>query len=187
MKKFIVGLSFLSASNVVLAHPGHGLQSAYAGFMHPFTGWDHLLVMLAIGLWAVKIGGKARWQIPTTFLLMMAIGTEIGMLGLQPLGLESVIAASMLAMGLVLLIILPINRLVQFSLTAIFAIFHGIAHGVEIESTNTALVFAGILLATGFLHLIGYGLGSLTTRKSHIIHRAFSCILIATGTYMMLA
>ncbi len=187
MKKYIVGLSFLLASNVVLAHSGHGLQSAYAGFMHPFTGWDHLLVMLAIGLWAVKMGGEARWQIPTTFLLMMAIGTSIGMNGLHPLGLESVIAASMLAMGLVLLFILPINRSVQLSLTAIFATFHGIAHGVEIESTNTTLVFAGILLATGLLHLIGYGLGSLTTRKSHSIHRAFSYVLIASGAYMMLA
>jgi hypothetical protein len=61
------------------AHPGHGFDHGFMpGFMHPLLGWDHLLVMLAVGVLAAKLGGKARWQLPLTFLMMMAIGAMLG-------------------------------------------------------------------------------------------------------------
>lgn len=70
MKRLNLAVTLLLTSSLVSAHPGHGLESAYAGFMHPLTGWDHLLVMLAVGVWAAKLGDKARWQLPAVFVFL---------------------------------------------------------------------------------------------------------------------
>src|SRR5690606_11637820 len=85
---------------VAFAHPGHEMASMAAGFLHPLTGLDHLLVMLAVGLWAGKTGGKARWQLPLIFMLVMAVGGLAGMSQLVLPGMEIGIAVSVLAMGL---------------------------------------------------------------------------------------
>lgn len=159
MKKYMVGLSLLLASNAVFAHPGHPLQSLYAGFSHPLTGLDHLLVMLAVGMWASGMQGRARWQMPTLFVVMMLLGGVCAKLGLSLPLLETGIAASVLAMGLLLLVGSRLNMALQFASVALFAIYHGLAHGVELQHQQAWLAFGAMLLATGILHAIGYWVG----------------------------
>jgi len=117
MKKFILALLLSMFTSQVMAHPGHGLETAYAGFMHPLSGWDHLLMMLAVGVWAAKLGGKARWQVPLTFVGMMMIGAFLGMSGMSLSGVETAIAASVMAMGVLLIISLPIQLSMQLAIT----------------------------------------------------------------------
>lgn len=134
MKRLNLAVTLLLTSSLVSAHPGHGLESAYAGFMHPLTGWDHLLVMLAVGVWAAKLGDKARWQLPAVFVFFMAIGAIVGLNLSGASGLEMLIAISVIAMGVLLSTRIAINQVWQFCIVASFAIFHGLAHGIELQT-----------------------------------------------------
>lgn len=168
-KQLLLTASLLGFSSLALAHPGHGLDTAYAGFMHPMTGWDHLLVMLAIGVWAAKLGGKSRWQLPLTFVSVMAFGAMLGASGIYFAGVETAIAASVMAMGVLLILRLPMSTSIQLGITAIFALFHGMAHGVEIQSTQSGAVIAAMLVATATLHGLGLCLGSQRNKVSRLL------------------
>lgn len=184
-KQLLIGTVLSLISTAVYAHPGHTGHGFLTGFTHPFSGIDHLLVMLAIGLWAGKIGGAARWQLPLTFVLIMAISAMFGMAVLP--SLETGVAASVMAMGLLLAISLPINRAVQLSLTVIFAMFHGFAHGAELSFEGGAQVVLGMVLATALLHSTGLLLASQRVKISQRIHAAFGWLTFLAGGYMLLA
>ena len=188
MKKQIsLAILFSLISTIASAHPGHGFSSAYAGFMHPLTGWDHLLVMLAIGVWASKLGGKARWQLPLTFILMMGLGALVGLTGLIFSGVETAIAASVMAMGLLLVINLPISAISRIGVVALFAVFHGIAHGVELHSQKSYTALGGMLLATFLLHGAGLLLGSQRAQLAKWLHTGLAWLMMLTGSYLLLA
>jgi urease accessory protein len=163
-KNILIGIATSLVSSVAFAHPGHGVEIGFmSGFMHPLLGWDHLLVMMAVGVWAAKSGGKARWQLPLMFLATMAVGALLGVAGFSIQGVETAIAASLMAMGLLLILHLPISHGVQLLFTALFAIMHGVAHGVELNLGSwqaNASPLIGMLIATALLHAIGYGLGA---------------------------
>lgn len=183
-KQLISGIALSLVSTLVFAHPGHGLESAYTGFLHPFTGWDHLLVMVAIGMWAAKIGDGARWQLPLTFLLVMTLGALLGLFGgIHLSGVESAIAASSIAMGLLLLIHLPINLNIRVGLTALFALFHGMAHGMELLTQDAFGVITGMLLATAILHGIGLVLGLQGRLYAQKLNNILACGLILSGVF----
>lgn len=189
------------------AHPDHEIASFTAGFMHPLTGLDHLLVMLAVGLWAGKLGSdrlkavpsgvvginsKIRWQLPLTFMAMMAIGGLLGMSSLIIPGLETGIAASVLAMGLLLALNMSLNPVWQGLLIAIFALFHGFAHGSELNSYNGYSAMAGMLLVTGLLHGIGLlsamlGIHSLSIKLVQFLQRSVGGFIAITGLYLIMA
>jgi urease accessory protein len=175
---------FCSMAN---AHPGHGFSSAYAGFMHPLTGWDHLLVMLAIGVWASKLGSKARWQLPLTFLSIMTLGAILGLAGITFSGVETAIAASVMAMGLLLAINLPIPAISRIGIVAIFAVFHGMAHGVELNSQQSYAAFGGMLVATALLHSAGLLLGSQRILLAKWLHTGLAWLMLFTGSYLLLS
>jgi urease accessory protein len=185
-KQIIVATLFSTISGIASAHPGHGLESAYAGFMHPLSGLDHLLVMLAIGIWAAKLGGAARWQLPLTFISIMALGALLSIAELSFSGAESAVAASVMAMGVLLLVSLPINKKVQLGITATFALFHGMAHGVELSSPSSMLALGGMLMATAMLHGIGFLIGSQRVEMLNLVNKFFAWFLLFVGSYLLL-
>ena len=192
MKKIVLSSLLVGFSNLVFAHPSHelvgnGLSSAYAGFIHPLTGLDHLLVMLAIGIWASKLGGKARWQLPLTFLTSMTIGAVLGLAGMTFSGVETAIAASVTAMGLLLAINLPIATTSRIGIVAIFAVVHGMAHGVELHSQQSYATLGGMLIATALLHGIGLLVASQRLNLARWLQTALAWGIALAGGYMLLA
>lgn len=186
-RTWIFGIGMFLFSSVAIAHPGHEMANAYAGFMHPLTGWDHLLVMLAVGLWAGRIGGKARWQLPLTFMLIMIAGTLVGLGGMTLPGLETGIAASVLAIGLLIALYAPLARVWQIGLVALFACLHGMAHGAELTAHNGYAVMLGILTATALLHAAGLLLASRQLPLAQYIQRTLGGLIALAGGYMLLA
>ncbi len=196
MNKMLLAISLALFSTLAMAHPGHAEHGALAGFLHPLTGIDHLLVMVAIGMWAAKLGGSARWQLPVTFVLVMAFGAAIAMSGLMPANIsadsvEIGVSASVLAMGLLLLIQLP--RIIQFSLlrplqialTAIFAMLHGFAHGLELSFSSGWSVMLGMLLATALLHAIGLLLSSGRVTIARQVNVVMGGLMLLAGAYLL--
>ncbi len=188
MKKQITLATLFSLfCSIASAHPGHGLGSAYAGFMHPLTGWDHLLVMLAIGVWAAKLGGKARWQLPLTFVVVMALGAGLGFSGFVFSGLETAIVASVMAMGLLLVINLPIPAISRIGIVALFAVFHGMAHGIELHSQSGLGALGGMLMATALLHGAGLLIGMQRAQLAKWLHTGLAWLMLFTGSYLLLS
>ncbi|MGY1490084.1 HupE/UreJ family protein [Methylobacillus pratensis] len=178
-------LGLLAFSPLAFAHPGHEAQGLLAGFMHPLTGLDHLLVMLAVGLWAGRIGGTARWQLPATFVAVMALGAVIGMAGYRLPAIETLLAASVMALGALLVISLRLPRALQAGLVALFALFHGIAHGSELAADQGFAVMFGMLAATALLHILGLALSSRCLRLPVLVHSIFGCTMMVLGAWLM--
>ena len=143
--------------------------------------------MLAIGIWASKLGGKARWELPLTFLTSMTIGAVLGLGGIIFSGVETAIAASVMAMGLLLAINLPIAAISRIGIVAIFAIVHGMAHGVELHSQQSYVTLVGMLIATALLHGIGLLLASKRLNLASWLQTALAWGIALAGGYMLLA
>jgi urease accessory protein len=168
---FFLGSIFLLVSSLVLhAHPGHHTISLHGGFLigflHPLGGLDHLLAMIAVGLWAAQLGGRALWAVPASFLAAMLLG---GFLGFGTSGIplmEQGIAASVVLLGLLIALAIRPPLVIPILLVAFFALFHGVAHGAELPpSTGAATYSAGFLLATATLHAAGLMLGVLAANR----------------------
>jgi urease accessory protein len=146
------------------AHPSHGGDFA-AGVTHPFMGWDHLLAMLAVGLWAAQLGGRARWAVPGAFVAVMSAGGAIGMAGFRLSLAEPAILTSVMLLGLMILTACRMHLVGSIGLVSAFAFFHGLAHGAELPVNGNALLYTvGFALATATLHGIGLAAASLTAK-----------------------
>jgi urease accessory protein len=183
----LAALALLLAPTLAVAHPGHGMESAAAGFMHPFTGWDHLLVMLAVGMWAGRLGGAARWQLPLTFVLVMLLGALAGMAGLALPALETGIAASVMAIGLLIALQVVVKPFWQVSLVALFALLHGLAHGTELGAHAAWAVLPAMLVATSLLHVAGLLLTSRGVALPARVQAALGAAIALAGGWMLLA
>lgn len=127
-----------------------------AGLLHPFSGLDHLLAMVAVGLWATRQGGRAPWILPASFASAMAVGVALGMAGMVFIGTEVGIAFSVLALGALVAMRRQMPLPLAAALTALFALFHGAAHGLEMPLAASPLGYAlGMLAATASLHMLG--------------------------------
>ncbi len=160
MKRILTALPLLLAPSVALAHPGHGF-GLEAGFLHPFTGTDHLLAMVGVGLWAAILGGRARWALPVGFLSMMALGGALAMtlgLGTAAATVEPAIIASVILLGAVVALALRAPLAMALPLVGLFGLAHGAAHGVEMVGNGLAFSTA-MLTATALLHIAGLALG----------------------------
>lgn len=149
----------VSLAGPAMAHPlaGGGLA---AGLAHPLLGIDHLLAMLAVGLWAWQGGRVTRWTLPIAFPLAMAAGAGLGLAGLALPAIEAGVAASVLVLGLLILLAVRAPLAPSLALVAGFAILHGHAHAAELPvSASPALYAAGFLATTALLHVAGLGLG----------------------------
>ena len=150
--RLFVTIALVLAPSVAFAHPGHGGHSLLAGFLHPFSGIDHLLAMTAVGLIAAQLGGRALWAVPTTFVAVMALGGMFGAAGLSLPFTETAIALSVLVFGLVILSGMTPPALAAMALVGVFAIFHGYAHGVEMPVDSSGMLYGGGFVAAQLRH-----------------------------------
>lgn len=135
----------------------HG--SFAAGFSHPLFGLDHILAMVAVGLWAASVGGKALWAVPTAFVATMAVGFSAALLGMPLPFVEPVILASVIFIGVMVALALPLPTVGVAAVVAFFALFHGHAHGGEMGEAGAPGYAAGFLAATALLHAVGVAAG----------------------------
>jgi urease accessory protein len=145
---------------------GHVLQSeAYGfvtGFLHPISGADHVLAMVAVGLWGAQLGAPAIWVLPVAFPLVMASGAMLGFLGVPIPGVEYGIAASAIVLGTAVAFEVRPALVIAAVVVGCFAIFHGHAHGTELPTGQSALLYSmGFVVATGCLHAMGIGIGTV--------------------------
>ena len=154
----VCGLCALSSS--VQAHTfGLPHMDFTSGLSHPLSGLDHILAMLAVGLWAVQLGARARWLVPLSFVLTMALGGAFGLFGVALPYVELGIASSVLILGLLVASAWQAPLALSMALVAVFAIFHGHAHGAEMAAEASALWYSlGFMLATAVLHASGIGI-----------------------------
>lgn len=135
----------------------HG--SLMAGFTHPLSGLDHILVMIAVGLWAAQIGGRALWAVPASFVGTMTIGFALALGGISLPFVEPAILASIVALGLLVAMAVRMETAACAAVVGVFAVFHGYAHGGELGAAGALPFGIGFVAATAFLHLAGIGLG----------------------------
>lgn len=174
-------------SGIAQAHPGHG-GGYMAGIAHPFTGLDHVLAMLAVGIWAAQLGGRARWLVPGSFVALMAVAGSAGMAGIGALPMaESGIATSVLLLGLLIAFSVKLPTVLGAGIAGLFAIFHGYAHGAEMPMLSAPWQYgAGFVLSTAVLHGLGLLLGQ-GLNKQAIGLRAVGAAIAASGAWMMMA
>ena len=189
----ILSLALVAASTPTLAfaHTGVGATGGLAhGFFHPFSGLDHTVAMVMVGLIAARLGGRALWLLPTTFLALMAVGGALGVAGVAVPHVEVGIAVSLIAFGAVAAAGVRAPAAMAFGLVGFFAIFHGHAHGTEMPMNASGFSYgAGFLVATALLHAMGLGLGlSIETfAKTHgaLISRVTGGLAAAAGFGML--
>lgn len=185
-KKALYALALLLVPAVAFAHPGHGDNGLLAGISHPVSGIDHLLAMLAVGLWAAQQQGSARWALPCTFVGTMLIGGVLGFAGLNLPALESGIAASVFALGLAVALAVRPPLVVAVAATALFALFHGVAHGLELPEMSSPWAYAvGFVVATAALHAIGYAVVRFLPQAASPLVRIAGAASAVTGVWLM--
>jgi urease accessory protein len=163
-----VAVTLLGFTGIADAHTGvHTLAADgfASGFVHPFGGLDHVLAMVAVGLWAASLGGVARWAVPAAFVAIMTLGAAGATHGLALPAVEPMIALSVIALGVLIALSVRIPALAAAATVALFGLFHGCAHGIEMPAMAQPLSYgAGFAAATVALHGIGLALGALLPR-----------------------
>ena len=144
------------------AHTGDSAGGFLSGLAHPVFGPDHVIAMVAVGMWGVFLGPPAIWLLPIVFPLVMAFGGVLGILGVPLPAVETGIAASAIVLGLMVALAARPPLWIAAVLVGAFAIFHGYAHGKELPDDANALAYAaGFVIATGVLHLTGIAFSML--------------------------
>ena len=154
-----------------------------SGFLHPIFGWDHVVAMVAVGLWGAFLGKPALWLLPVVFPLVMAMGGVLGILGIPVPAVEVGIAASSVVLGMLILFKVRSPIWVAGLIVGGFAIFHGYAHGTELPAAANPFAFAmGFVVATGLLHLCGIGFGLLVAHPAgRVAVQAGGAVISAVG------
>jgi len=155
---FIAAATWCCTAN---AHVESGEAAGFlSGLEHPISGLDHVLAMVAVGLWGAQLGAPAIWLLPITFPLVMAVGGFLGLVGVPIPAVEIGIAASSIALGAAILFQLRPTVTAALLAVCAFAIFHGHAHGTELPPGESGLLYSlGFVAATGLLHAFGIGIG----------------------------
>ncbi len=159
-----LGLTALAAlaPTLAFAHPGvagHNHDFVY-GFAHPIGGIDHVLAMVAVGIFAANLGGRALWAVPLTFMGFMVVGGALGMFGVSLPFVEVGIALSIVVLGIAVAVKWNWPLTAAMAMVGLFAVFHGHAHGTEMPLDASGASYAlGFVAATGLLHLVGIGIG----------------------------
>jgi urease accessory protein len=170
------------------AHEGTGLAGGFAaGFVHPLTGFDHMLAMIAVGLWGAYLGRPLVAALPVIFPSLMALGALLGMAGAPLPPVEAGIALSVLVLGLAIAFAVKPPNWVACVIVGVFGLFHGYAHGRELPSAADPVGYsAGFVLSTGLLHIAGVGLGFLKERPwgARLITAA-GALIACSGVFFM--
>lgn len=190
LPRSLMTIMLLVAVQPLAAHTtGGAIGGLGSGLGHPFIGLDHLLVMLAVGIWAYQLGGSAVWKVPLVFVLTLLVGASIGLTGLSLPFIEPVIAASVMVFGLLIAMKFRITPLLASLLVALFALFHGYAHGIEMPLAASPMAYvAGFSLATIGLHGLGVLLAYVTHRTTHtMLLQVGGFGLAGTGLLLMVS
>ncbi len=157
---FLLGLLLLLPS-LVQAHTGVGNPNGFSqGIAHPLSGLDHICAMVAVGLWAAQMGGRAIWVVPLTFVSVMALGGFLGMMHVHLPFVETGIVISVLTLGVFIAAAVRMPLIANILIVGLFAICHGHTHGEEMLETISGLTYGiGFVIATALLHVIGISLG----------------------------
>lgn len=169
------------------AHTSSVAGGFVGGLAHPVFGLDHVVAMVAVGLWGAFLGAPAIVVLPIVFPLVMAIGGVLGILGVPLPGVEIGIAASAIVLGLMVVFAVRPPLWIAAVLVGAFAIFHGHAHGAELPPGADALAYsAGFVIATGLLHLAGIALGLLTRWPAgSVVVRAAGGLIAGVGAFFL--
>jgi urease accessory protein len=177
---------FLGSFAPALAHtPGAAEAGLAAGFAHPLLGPDHLLAMIAVGLWASQLGGRALWLVPASFVTVMAAGAGLGMVTALP-AVELGIIGSLVVLGALVAFAARLPAAVGAAIVGAFALFHGHAHGAEMPVGASALHALGFVAATALLHGIGVAAGLYSRDTAAWLVRAGGAAVAATGLVLLI-
>jgi urease accessory protein len=176
---------FVLLPTAAFAHAGHGDVSGFLhGFMHPVGGIDHILAMVAVGVFAFVLGGRALILVPLSFVGMMAVGFLLGIGGVNVPFVELGIALSAVAIGGVAALGRSMPVAAAMSLVGLFAIFHGQAHGAEMPAGVAGLTYAlGFVAATALFHAAGIGAALGAARLTGVYGRRLA--QIASGVFAL--
>jgi urease accessory protein len=165
-----------------LAHTGGSASGFVHGLAHPVGGLDHVLAMLAVGLLACQLGGRALWFLPASFMTAMAFGGWLGLAGVGMPHVEIGIAMSVIVLGAIVALGIKAPLVIAIGIAGLFAVFHGHAHGTEMpHDTLGAAYAAGFLVATAFLHLSGIALGFLIAQPGRLPLRLGGGVISLAG------
>jgi urease accessory protein len=186
----VAGLSailLVATSTRALAHTGDVTGGFLGGLAHPMFGVDHVVAMVAVGLWGAFLGAPAIFLLPIVFPLVMAAGGVLGILGIPLPAVEFGIAASAVVLGAMVALAAKPPLWVAAVLVGAFAIFHGHAHGVELPPGADAVAYSvGFVIATGLLHLAGIGFGLLARWPAgQVAVRAAGCAIALAGVVFL--
>jgi urease accessory protein len=187
MRKLLLALALILLPSAAFAHTGTGGTAGFFhGFEHPIGGLDHILAMVAVGVFAFVLGGRALILVPLSFVAMMAVGFALGANGVQLPFVELGIALSSVVIGVAAAMGRPMPVAAAAALVGAFAVFHGHAHGAEMPVDSSGLAYAaGFLLATAGLHAVGIGaamgVARLTARFGKPIARAAGALFALGG------
>lgn len=182
-KTWLVALA-LAVPCLAQAHSETGAVGGFlSGLVHPLNGLDHIAAMVAVGIWGAFLGAPAMWLLPVIFPLVMALGGALGVLGVPLPGVETGIALSGIVLGGMVLTAARPPLWIASVLVAVFAVFHGYAHGTELPHAANAITYAmGFVLATGVLHLAGIAVGLLIRwHWGRVVVRVSGGVIAATG------
>jgi len=170
MKQLLIGLSLLGFTGKAMAHAGHGSSAILTAIAHPFTGLDHLLVMVAVGFWAAKGRNNAALRLPSYFLALFAVGVILGQQGFYVPMVETSIAVTLIALGASLLKI-AVNHPIKYALIGIAAVAHGLAHGILFVQQSLAvswLPIVALLLSASMILFCSYRVAKyINARKGY--------------------
>ena len=170
------------------AHEQAGQATGFVtGMLHPVSGLDHVLAMVAVGLWGAQLGAPAIWLLPVTFPLVMAFGGFLGLVGVPLPGVEVGIAASAILLGTMVATQSRPPLWMAAAAVAFFAIFHGHAHGTELPAGQSGLLYSiGFVVATGCLHATGIAIGLIHRwQRGRIALRAAGALVGAAGVFFL--
>lgn len=170
------------------AHIQSGQAGGFvSGLSHPISGLDHVLAMVAVGLWGAQLGMPAIWVLPVAFPMMMAVGGMLGLIGVPLPGVEIGIALSAMVLGALVLAGIRLPLLASVLVVAFFALFHGHAHGTELEPGQNAMLYSlGFVIVTGLLHAVGIGIGLIQRWElGRTLLRGAGGLVLAGGLYFL--
>jgi len=171
------------------AHQGGDIAGGLiSGLKHPVTGLDHVVAMIAVGLWGAQLKKPAIWVLPVVFPIIMAVGGALGVAGVPVPGIEIGIAASAIVLGLMVLTAAKPSMWLAITIVAVFAVFHGYAHGTELPDSAEPLAYAvGFVTMTGLLHVSGILIGLIGDLKvGKIIVRLLGALVSMVGIYYLI-
>ena len=187
-KRFFLTAAVLAAATApAFAHLNPAEHGSFlAGASHPLFGWDHVLVMVSVGIWAAMIGGKALWAVPLAFVGTMSAGFLLAIAGVHLPFVEPVVLASVVALGLLVASAVKLPVPLAATVVGAFALFHGHAHGSEMAGAGALAFGAGFALSTAGLHVAGLGIGrGLAATGRPMLLRAVGAASAVAGLALM--